>query len=55
MALDEPEAEEESWSVNGIDVLISDKVKDLVENTTIDYIVQPEGEGFVMIGQDSGC
>ena len=55
MALDEPDADEESMVINEIDVLISDRVKDLVDDTTIDYIKQSDGEGFVMIGQNSGC
>ena len=55
MALDEPDADEESMTVNGIGVLISERVKDLVDDTTIDYIKQSDGEGFVMIGQNSGC
>ena len=55
MALDEPDAGEEALVVNGIDVLISERVRDLVDDTTIDYIKQSDGEGFVMVGQNSGC
>ena len=55
MALDEPDADEVAQDVNGIGVLVSDRVKDLVDNTVIDYVIESEGEGFVMVGQDSGC
>ncbi|NLE08814.1 MAG: hypothetical protein GX631_06135 [Dehalococcoidales bacterium] len=55
MALDEPQEGEVSQSVNGIDVLLSDKVKDLVDDTVIDYVTESDSEGFVMIGQNGGC
>jgi Fe-S cluster assembly iron-binding protein IscA len=48
MALDEPEADEKTIPVNGLDVLISDMVQDLASETTIDYVVEPYGEGFII-------
>jgi Fe-S cluster assembly iron-binding protein IscA len=55
MALDEPEEGEESVNVNGVDVLVSEKVLDLVADTVIDYVKQPDNEGFVMVGQGNCC
>jgi Fe-S cluster assembly iron-binding protein IscA len=55
MALDEPEEDESSHPVNGIDVLIREPIVDMVENTTIDYIYQSGDEGFVLMGQDDNC
>lgn len=54
MALDEPEAGEVAVNVNGIDVLVSEQVQELVENTVIDFIREHDNEGFVMTGQE-GC
>lgn len=54
MALDEPEEGETSINVNGIDVLVSDPVKELVEDTVIDYVWEHNNEGFVMTGKE-GC
>lgn len=48
MALDEPEADEATVPVNGLDVLISDSVKELAGNTVIDYVVESYGEGFTI-------
>ncbi len=48
MALDEPEANEATIPVNGLDVLMSDVVQDLAGQTVIDYIVEPYGEGFII-------
>ena len=53
MALDEPKENEESVQVNGIDVLIADSVKPLVDGTVVDYINDPTGKGFVVKGASS--
>ena len=55
MALDEPEDNEQSVSVNGIDVLIADFAQPFVDGTTIDYVRQPQGEGFIITGAGGGC
>ena len=54
LALDEPNENEETTQVNGIDVLISDAVKALAGRNTIDYVSLPDGEGFI-IAPESGC
>jgi Fe-S cluster assembly iron-binding protein IscA len=53
MALDEPKEDEESVLVNGIDVLIADSVRHLLEGTIVDYVDQPAGTGFVVRGASS--
>ena len=55
MALDEPEDNEQPVNVNGIDVLIADFAKPLMDGTAIDYISQPQGEGFIITGAGGGC
>ena len=55
MALDEPEEDENTHMVNGIDVLVKEPLVDLVENTTIDYVYESGAEGFIMTGQDDSC
>ena len=54
MALDEPKENEQPVQVNGIGVLVEDFVKELVETTTIDYVDNQEGQGFV-IKSGEGC
>ena len=48
LALDELKENEETTQVNGIDLLISDKVKLYSDGNTIDYIQSTDGEGFVI-------
>ena len=48
LALDEPNENEETTQVNGIDVLISDTVKAFADRNTIDYVNSPDGEGFTI-------
>jgi Fe-S cluster assembly iron-binding protein IscA len=48
MALDEPEKDEQTIEINGIDVLIADVVKPFTEGNTLDYVKYPDGEGFVL-------
>ena len=55
MALDEPEEDENTHMVNGIDVLVKEPLVDLVGNTTIDYVYESGAEGFIMTGQDDSC
>ena len=53
LALDEPNENEPTISVNDMDLLISDEVKPFVGEKMIDYIQTPAGEGFI-IGNKSG-
>jgi Fe-S cluster assembly iron-binding protein IscA len=55
MALDEPEADEQSIEINGIDVLIAEGLDTIVSGAKIDYIIEPEGEGFVLTGPNDSC
>jgi Fe-S cluster assembly iron-binding protein IscA len=48
LALDEPNDNEDTTQINGIDVLISDAVKAFADSNTIDYVNLPDGEGFVI-------
>jgi len=48
LALDEPNGNEETTHINGIDVLISDEVKPFADGNKIDYVKSPGGEGFVI-------
>ncbi len=48
MALDEPEQGEQPVEINGIDVLIADMVRPFTEGNTLDYVRNPDGEGFVL-------
>ena len=48
LALDEPNENEETTQINGIDVLISDAVKAFADRNTIDYVNSPDGEGFII-------
>jgi len=55
MALDEPKETEQPVEVNGIGVLLDDAARPYVDGTTVDYIKQPNGEGFVFTGAGSSC
>lgn len=50
MALDEPQENEQPVHANGIDVLVEDSARHLVDGTTIDYANHPHGEGFIITG-----
>ena len=54
MALDEPEKDEKSYNINGVDVLIADYAIPFVDDTTVDYVTESRGEGFVISNQDCG-
>ena len=53
LALDEPNNNELPIQVNGLDVLISDKVKGFADGSLIDYINSPVGEGFTISNDNS--
>lgn len=55
MALDEPHGNEQPLQVNGIGVLIEDTIKPYIGDTTIDYIKDRSGEGFVIQGPGTAC
>ena len=55
MALDEPDDDETPVKVNGIGVLVSEPVQPYVIGTTIDYIKEDYGEGFVLKGRKNSC
>jgi hypothetical protein len=56
LVLDEPQDNEISIPVNGVDVLIGDEVKDLANKSRIDYMTGPNGEGFVIsLAGSPGC
>lgn len=55
MALDEPEDNEQPVQVNGIDVLIEDTAKPFTDGMKVDYVKEPQGEGFVVSGAGGEC
>ena len=55
MALDEPKENEQPVNVNGIDVLVEDEARELVDGTTIDYVNNPDDEGFIIRGSKECC
>ena len=55
MALDEPKENEQPIHVNGIDVLVEDFVRPLVDGTTVDYVNNPDGKGFVISEYGAAC
>ena len=54
MALDEPKENEKPMDINGINVLIEESALPLVDGVTVDYVTDPDGEGFTIIGA-SAC
>ena len=48
LALDEPNENEDTTHINGIDVLISNAIKAFTDGNTIDYVNLPDGEGFII-------
>ena len=54
MALDEPQVDEKTVPVNGLDVLISDDVRPWADSNRIDYVRTPDGEGFIIEPQSGG-
>jgi len=55
LALEEPNGNEAATPINGIDVLISDEVKNLTENSTVDYLNGPDREGFTIGTTGQSC
>ncbi len=55
LALDEPDDNEATTQVNGIDVLISDDVKGYAKNSVVDYGNSPYGERFTINSGNSCC
>ena len=55
LALDEPRGSEVPVEVNGLGVLIADKVKGYVDGSVVDYIKSSNGEGFAIRGGGSSC
>lgn len=55
MALDEPNGNEAPIQVNGLDVLISEKVKTFADGSLVDYVSSPIGEGFTIRNGNSSC
>ena len=53
MALDEPEENEKPVQINGLDVLIADFVRPFTDGNILDYVKNPNGEGFI-IAPESG-
>ena len=54
MALDEPKENEQPVEVNGVSVLVADSARSYVEGTTVDYVKESYGEGFIIKGT-GGC
>ena len=48
LALDEPNENEDTTQVNGIDILIAGPVKAFTDGNTTDYMNSPDGQGFVI-------
>ena len=55
MVLDEPKGSEKPLEVNSISVLVEDTVRPYIAGTTIDYVKESYGEGFVITGPGGGC
>ena len=55
MALDEPKDNEQPVNVNGIDILVEDFARPIVDGTKIDYIENPDGKGFVVTRDGEDC
>jgi Fe-S cluster assembly iron-binding protein IscA len=56
LALDEPAAEEKATEINGIDVLLDDRIKPFVQDITLDYVKNNGEEGFMLTtGKEDSC
>ena len=56
LALDEPSGDEVPVQVNGLDVLIEEKVKSMADKSTVDYVSAPDGGGgFTIISNGASC
>jgi Fe-S cluster assembly iron-binding protein IscA len=55
LALEEPNNGENAIQVNGIDVLISDEVKNFAESVKVDYVSDLGQEGFSIGVEGQKC
>ena len=55
MVLDEPDKNEQSLTINGIDVLVDDYERNFIDGTVIDYVKETRGEGFIINNSGSAC
>lgn len=55
MALDEPTANEVAIPIDGVDVLIADRLKPFVDESTIDYKTESWREGFTINSGRQSC
>lgn len=55
LALDELNDSEAPVQVNGLEVLISDKVKGFADGSMVDYTKSSYGEGFTIRNSKSSC
>jgi Fe-S cluster assembly iron-binding protein IscA len=54
LTLDEPKKNEIGYNVNGLDVLIEEKVKPYAEGNTVDFVNGPQGQGFTIVKEGAG-
>jgi Fe-S cluster assembly iron-binding protein IscA len=55
MALDEPEENEQTVQVDGLDFLIADFAQPFMDGSIIDYVELPDGEGFTILNGQASC
>jgi Fe-S cluster assembly iron-binding protein IscA len=57
MALDEPNDQIETRTINEIDILISDEILPFTNDNLLDYVSDSRGEGFTLgpANGESGC
>jgi Fe-S cluster assembly iron-binding protein IscA len=55
MALDEPLVDEKPVQVNEIGLLIAEEAEPWVDEMTIDYVKDPDREGFTIKGSGEDC
>ena len=48
MALDGPRENEETYTVNGVNLLIDNDAQPHMPGKILDYITSPQGDGFVI-------
>lgn len=54
MALDEPNEEIKTYTVNEIEMMIGDDVLPFTEGNTLDFVNDDRGEGFILGPTESG-
>jgi Fe-S cluster assembly iron-binding protein IscA len=55
LTLDEPKENEKPVQVNGIDILVEDRLDPFIKGTTIDYVKNWYSEGFRISKSGSAC